>query len=228
MCVDTIGLNTDMIRHKNGSSEKKMQCIRCGICCEKGGPSFHIQDRSLIENGTIHTRYLYTIRKGELVHDNVQGHLKPADSDIIKIKGKSPSWECVFFQKKDTSCGIYDHRPLECRLLKCWDTQDMEAAYEKDRLTRQDILAGIEGLWELVTGHEKQCGHDVINRALQESDGVLTKQAQELLSGAIQYDRAIRQLVLENGNVTPDMIDFLFGRPLTVTLKAAGIDTDKL
>ena len=228
LCVDTIGLNTDMIRHKNGPSEKKTQCIRCGICCEKGGPSFHIQDRSLIENGTIHTRYLYTLRKGELVHDNVQGHLKPADSDIIKIKGKSPSWECVFFQKKDMSCGIYDHRPLECRLLKCWDTQDMEAAYEKDRLTRQDILAGIEGLWELVTGHEKQCGHDVINRALQESDGVLTKQAQELLSGAIQYDRAIRQLVLENGNVTPDMIDFLFGRPLTVTLKAAGIDTDKL
>ncbi len=217
-----------MIRHKNGPSEKKTQCTRCGICCEKGGPSFHIQDRRLIEDGTIHTRYLYTIRKGELVHDNVQGHLKPADSDIIKIKGKSPSWECVFFQKRDTSCRIYAHRPLECRLLKCWDTRDIEIVYEKDRLTRRDILAGIEGLWELVAGHEKQCGHDVINRALQDSDGVFKKQARELIANAIQYDRAIRQLVLENGNVTPDMIDFLFGRPLTVTLRSAGIDTDKL
>jgi Fe-S-cluster containining protein len=207
---------------KDKPSETKTQCIRCGTCCEKGGPSFHIQDRRLIEDGTIHTRYLYTIRKGELVHDNVQGHLKPADSDIIKIKGKSPSWECVFFQKKDKSCSIYNHRPLECRLLKCWDTGDVESVYEKERLTRRDILAGIEGLWELVAGHEKQCSYDVINRAFRDSDGVFKKQTQELIAGAIQYDKAIRQLVLENGNVTPDMIDFLFGRPLTVTLKSVG------
>ena len=207
---------------KDRPSEAKTQCIRCGTCCEKGGPSFHIQDRYLIENGTIHTRYLYTIRKGEFVHDNVQGQLKPADSDIIKIKGKSPSWECVFFQKRDKSCSIYDHRPLECRLLKCWDTRDIEAVYEKDRLTRQDILAGIEGLWELIADHEKQCAHDAINRAIQDFHGVLSKQAQDVITGAIQYDSAIRQLVLENGNVAPDMTDFLFGRPLTVTLKSAG------
>ena len=209
---------------KDRPSEAKTQCIRCGTCCEKGGPSFHIQDRPLIENGTIHTRYLYTIRKGEFVHDNVQGQLKPADSDIIKIKGKSPSWECVFFQKRDKSCSIYDNRPLECRLLKCWDTRDIEAVYEKDRLTRQDILIGIEGLWELIADHEKQCAHDAINRAIRDFHGVLSKQAQDVITGAIQYDSAIRQLVLENGNVAPDMTDFLFGRPLTVTLKLAGYD----
>ncbi|MBW2514834.1 MAG: YkgJ family cysteine cluster protein, partial [Deltaproteobacteria bacterium] len=100
---------------KDKSSQAKTHCIRCGTCCEKGGPSFHIQDRRLIEDGAIHTRYLYTIRKGELVHDNVRGQIKPAGSDIIKIKGKSPSWECVFLHKKDRSCAIYDHRPLECR-----------------------------------------------------------------------------------------------------------------
>jgi Fe-S-cluster containining protein len=241
-CADSIGMSADMIHYyekltpskgtvmqpiKKRPSQAKTQCTRCGTCCEKGGPSFHIQDRRLIEDGIIHTRYLYTIRRGELVHDNVQGHLKAAGSDIIKIKGKRPSWECVFFQKTDTSCSIYDHRPLECRLLKCWDTRDIEAVYEKERLTRQDILAEIEGLWELVAGHEKQCGYDVINRALQDSDGVFKKQAQELIATAIQYDRAIRQLVLENGNVTPDMIDFLFGRPLTVTLIAAGYTIEK-
>ena len=213
---------------KNRPYGIKTQCIRCGTCCEKGGPSFHVEDRHLIEAGTIHTRYLYTIRKGEFVHDNVQGQLKPADSDIIKIKGKSPSWECVFFQKRDKSCSIYDHRPLECRLLKCWDTRDVEAVYEKDRLTRRDILAGIEGLWELIADHEKQCAHDTINRAIRDFHGVLSKQAQEVIAGAIQYDSAIRQLVLENGNVTPDMIDFLFGRPLAVTLKSKGVDMDRL
>jgi Fe-S-cluster containining protein len=207
---------------KDRPSEANERCLRCGTCCEKGGPSFHIQDRHLIEDGTIHTRYLYTIRKGEFVHDNVQGQLKPANSDIIKIKGKSPSWECVFFQKRDKSCSIYDHRPLECRLLKCWDTRDIEAVYEKDRLTRRDILAGIEGLWELVADHEKQCAHDAVNRAIRDFHGAFDKQAREAIAGAVQYDSAIRELVLENGNVAPDMIDFLFGRPLMVVLKSAG------
>jgi Fe-S-cluster containining protein len=207
---------------KDSPSEAKTQCTRCGTCCEKGGPAFHAEDRHLIEDGSIHTRYLYTIRKGELVHDNVQGQLKPIVSDIIKIKGKGPSWECVFFEKKDKSCRKYDHRPLECRLLKCWDTREIEAVYDKDRLTRQDILAGIEGLWELIVEHEKHCDHDAINRALKDLHGSLGKQAQVVLTNAIQYDSAVRQLVLENGNVEPEMIDFIFGRPLTVTLKAAG------
>jgi Fe-S-cluster containining protein len=207
---------------KNRHSEAMLECKRCGTCCEKGGPTFHTEDRHLIEDGSIHTRYLYTIRKGELVHDNVQGQLKPIASDIIKIKGKGPSWECVFFEKKDKSCSKYDHRPLECRLLKCWDTREIEAVYEKDRLTRQDILAGIEGLWELIVEHDKHCDHDAIKRALQDLHGAFDKQAQAVLTNAIQYDSAVRQLVLENGNVEPEMIDFIFGRPLTVTLKAAG------
>jgi len=197
---------------KNKPAGTKTQCTRCGVCCEKGGPSFHVQDRQLIE----------TIRKGELVHDNVQGQLISMDFDIIKIKGKQSSWECVFFHKKDKSCQIYDHRPVECRVLKCWDTREIEAVYEKDRLTRQDILAGIEGLWELIADHEKQCAHDAINHAIQDLEGPYAKQAQELIAGAVRYDNAIRQLVLENGHVEPDMMDFLFGRPLTVTLKYAG------
>jgi Fe-S-cluster containining protein len=212
---------------KNKPAGTKTQCTRCGICCEKGGPSFHLQDRHLIEKGHIHTRHLYTIRKGERVHDNVQGQLTCMDFDIIKIKGKQSSWECVFFQKKDKSCQIYDHRPLECRVLKCWDTREIEAVYEKDRLTRQDILAGIEGLWELIADHEKQCAHDTIKHAIQDLDGPYAKQAQELIAGAVRYDNAIRQLVLDNGHVEPDMVDFLFGRPLTVTLKSAGYSIQK-
>ena len=117
---------------------------------------------------------------------------------------------------------MYDHRPLECRVLKCWDTQDIEAVYEKDRLTRRDILDGIAGLWELIEEHEKQCAHAAINRATRDLKGAFSQQAREVIAAAIRYDNAIRELVLENGNVLPDMIDFLFGRPLTVTLKSAG------
>ena len=63
-------------------------CIRCGTCCKKGGPSFHQADKHLIEKGLIHSKYLYTLRKGELAYDNVKECLMPVNSDIVKIKGK--------------------------------------------------------------------------------------------------------------------------------------------
>jgi Fe-S-cluster containining protein len=34
------------------------KCIRCGTCCKKGGPSFHLEDKMLIEKGIILSKYL--------------------------------------------------------------------------------------------------------------------------------------------------------------------------
>ncbi len=56
-------------------------CLRCGTCCEKGGPGLHQEDRMLIEKGQIPAKYLYAIRKGERVYDNVKGCLVAAGSD---------------------------------------------------------------------------------------------------------------------------------------------------
>ena len=53
----------------------------------------------LIDKEVIPSRYLYTIRKGELARDNVKGRLMPVDSDIIKIKGKEGGWMCIFLMK---------------------------------------------------------------------------------------------------------------------------------
>ena len=76
------------------------ECIRCGTCCKKGGPCFHIEDRMLIEKGKIPATFLYTIRKGELARDNVRGCLKPVDSDVVKIKSKIDSWACILFDEE--------------------------------------------------------------------------------------------------------------------------------
>ena len=207
--------------------EIRKQCIRCGTCCEKGGPALHAEDKSLVMEGHIHTRHLYTIRKGERVHDNVMGCLVPAASDIIKIKGKAQSWECIFFQAADKTCSIYAKRPQECRILKCWDTREIESYYQTTRLTRQDLLTEIAELWQLIQLHEENCSHEIINTALQNLEGNAAKQASETIIAAVQYDTAIRQLVTERGQVTDDMLDFLFGRPLTQSLKTAGCRIEK-
>jgi Fe-S-cluster containining protein len=199
------------------------ECLRCGACCEKGGPCFHIEDRMLIEKGKIAAKHLYTIRKGELAHDNVKGGLKPVDSDIIKIKGKQNSWTCIFFDDEKKRCTIYDDRPLECRVLKCWDTCELEQIYANTRLTRNDLVSSVKGLWELIKDHQARCDYKKIQPLINNLGGSKRHHARQKLLEIIRYDAEIRKLVVSRGGLDPEMLDFLFGRPLTKTLKNYGI-----
>jgi Fe-S-cluster containining protein len=199
------------------------ECIRCGTCCEKGGPCFHFEDRMLIDKGVIPSRYLYTIRKGELAHDNVKGSLKPVESDIIKIKGKEDTWTCIFFDEVNKVCTIYDDRPLECRALKCWDTRELEKIYATTRLTRKDLISQVNGLWDLIADHQDRCDYKKIQYLIKDLTGVKHTQARRKLIEIIRYDAEIRGLVVSKGGLDADMLDFLFGRPLTQTLGSYGI-----
>ncbi len=199
------------------------ECRRCGTCCKKGGPCFHLEDKGLIEKGVILSKHLYTIRKGERSFDNIKGTISPAATDIIKIKGRKGSWTCVFFDEKNTECTIYDTRPLECRVLKCWDTREIEKIYAKDRLTRKDLISGIEGLWDLVEGHQKQCGYDMLTLFV---DALNTHKKDDALKGIldiIEHDIKIRELVVAKAGIESDLTDFLFGRPITETIKMYGL-----
>ena len=198
------------------------ECQRCGTCCEKGGPSFHMADKALIEKGTIHTRDLYTIRKGEKVRDDVLDRFTAADSDIIKIKGQDKTWTCRFYDTENRTCTIYDQRPLECRVLKCWDTKDIEALYNKERLKREDLLKGIQGLWPLILDHEQRCSYQKLSLVIKDLDGSFRKSAVSRIMEMVRYDMEIRKLVVEKGNMEAGMTDFLFGRSLTETIGMYG------
>ena len=205
------------------SDYSNSDCSRCGVCCEKGGPGFHQSDRKLIEKGTIPTRCLFTIRKGEFAYDNVKGALVPVESDVIKIKGQDDSWTCLFFDDRHKSCTIYHDRPLECRVLKCWDTLEFEQMYAKHRLTREDLISAVDGLWDLVRSHQERCDYDHIRSLIENLAGNRKNEVRRELAEIIQYDIEIRQLVVAKGNMDPEMLEFLFGRPLTKTLPKYGI-----
>ncbi|WP_413882543.1 methyltransferase domain-containing protein, partial [Desulfobacula sp.] len=92
--------------HFENATKVQDRCNRCGICCSKGGPAFHLTDKKLIEKGSIKTADIYTIRKGEPIYDNVKDTIIFAESDIIKIKGVGSSWACVFLDLEDNSFDI--------------------------------------------------------------------------------------------------------------------------
>ncbi len=203
------------------------ECIKCGTCCKKGGPSFHYKDRQLIEKGIILSRYLYTIREGELSYDNIINCLHPAPTDIIKIKGQKGSWTCVFFDDKNNQCTIYDNRPLECRILKCWDTREIEKVYSKTRLTRKNLLSSVEGLWELIEDHQKRCSYKMLSRYLNELKNGTKDIPLEKIQDMLRYDEKIRNLIVEKGSLEFEMTDFLFGRPITETIRIYGFKIKK-
>jgi hypothetical protein len=116
-------------------------------------------------------------------------------------------------------CGIYDHRPMECRVLNCRDTRRIESVYDTDRLTRQDLLSGIRGLWELIEDHEQRCSYDGLKSLVREGDRDGRPKKEEALLEVIRYDSHVRRLTTEQGGMDGSMLDFIFGRPLVDTIK---------
>jgi len=199
------------------------QCKRCGTCCKKGGPSFHVQDKHLIEKGVILLKDIYTIRKGEPANDKVKMRIIYTDSDIIKIKNRKGTTQCIFFDESTNYCKIYTNRPVECSVLKCWDTNAIEQIYSKNRLTRKDLLYKVNGLWDLIDNHQKRCSYEAIRR-LADTSGPDEKKAVNEVRNIISYDIHIRDLIVEKTDMNPEIIDFLSGRPLTTTIKGYGME----
>lgn len=195
-----------------------VQCQRCGTCCEKGGPALHREDQPLVEAGHIPAHCLFTIRRGELAQDNVQGILVPMTGELIKIKGQKGRWTCCFYDHDHQECGIYAHRPLECRVLNCQDTRQIEAVYAADRLTRKDLLVKVQGVWELVEDHDNRCSYDGLRE--QVDQGIVARQLkmEAAILEIMRYDAHLRQLATEKGGLEAGMLDFIFGRPLAETI----------
>ncbi len=197
-------------------------CLQCGTCCKKGGPALHTEDIELIQDRAFDLENLFTIRRGEPGFDNVKDAILPGCTDIIKIKSKKGTSECVFFLPEKSSCSIYLHRPLECRLLKCWDTQAIEAAYAVNRLTREMLFENDPQILDLAMTHHKKCKFSDMEKFIAQARATQGKQGMDGLNEMFMYDRHIRKLATEKGGLG-NILELLFGRPVTLTAKAAGI-----
>ena len=205
------------------ASKNQSACRRCGTCCRKGGPTLHAEDRELVEKGTIQLCDLFTVRAGEMAFDNLRGKTFAVAADLIKLKGTGGSWACCRYDGNSNTCRLYAQRPLECRLLKCWDTAELERIYGRNLLSRQDLLAGVGGLWDLVVDHQRRCSYSRARQLIKQIGAGGRGSARRELLQTIQYDAEIRRLVTGEGGVDEAMLDFLFGRPMSATLRAEGL-----
>ncbi len=201
----------------------KSECKRCGTCCIKGGPSLHLEDKGLLTSGHIKIEQLITIRRGEMAYLPLHDEPEPTTKELVKIGGKGKDWECTFLKRDEMLCTIYEHRPLECRLLECRDTSALESIAGQNSLTRADIIASDNPINEFIQFHEVNCpvpAPDQIRMALssEEESKVLAR-----LTELVCRDIAVRAEVVGRFDIPLPVEIFYFGRPIHIMLNAYGL-----
>jgi len=203
----------------------KTGCDRCGTCCTKGGPALHEEDGPLLQNKRLTPEHLVTIRKGEPVFSLSGADPEPARSEIVKIKGKGVEWTCFFYQEKEGGCAIYEHRPLECSLLKCWETADLEKIAGRNLLNRYAIIAPQDPVLPFIKLHDEICSLENLARMLAALKRESSQhQSMSALTDLVNSDLAIRSQALARFHFSLDLELFFFGRPLFMILKQFGLN----
>ena len=205
-------------------AEPTSQCKQCGTCCRKGGPALHQEDREILRTGQIELKHLVTIRKGEMAFSPLTDTPQAIDRELIKTAGSNSDWTCCFYNEQTSGCTIYESRPLECRLLQCWDTAPLEAVINKDTLSRTDIIESDDPILEFIKAHEQACP---CSRVTSLAAGLSKSAAGESilaeLTELVRLDLQIRARAVTAFNIPVAVELFYFGRPVFVLLSPYGI-----
>ena len=202
--------------------ESRTHCIRCGECCLESSPTLQREDLDLVRIGFLGRGDLYTIRKGELVRDNVYGRVIPADQEMIKVREKKDgNGGCIFYDGEEKACAIYENRPAQCASLKCWDTAEFLELYRRPKLDRRDVLEnGV--LLGLIEEQERRCSYGILEKLVKEIP-VEGEDAVTKIMGLLKFDFYLRPFAHEKLNIPLEETDFFFGRPLIETIVMFGL-----
>ena len=205
------------------SSRTRTHCIRCGECCSNSSPTLQKEDVPLVRSGFITGRFIYTIRKGEIVRDNVEGGLKVVPQEMIKIREHEEGLKgCLFYDHQQHACRVYDRRPAQCAALTCWDTTEFMATYNGPKASRKDLVTK-RALLRLIAEHESRCGYDILEAHVKQIENEGERAVASVIE-LLRFDLHIRSFVSQKLAVPQDTMDFLFGRPLAATIPMYGLN----
>jgi len=181
----------------------------------------NVEDVSLVKDGFIERHRLYTIRAGELVHDNVHKEIKVADSELVKVREKGGNRGCIFYLDEEKACGIYEHRPIQCVAMACWDHSKFMEVFAGPQAEREEIVED-NVLLGLIREHEKRCSYGRLEELVKEIEQVGEEAIGQILE-LLKFDYHLRRFVPEKMGVDINETDFLFGRPLLETITMFGL-----
>jgi len=207
---------------KKNLNETRTSCIKCGECCRRNGPALHRDDLYLISEKILDRNRMILLRRGEPVMDNVFNRPQLLNEELIKIRArKSGTWTC-FFLDQSNLCSIHNKRPRECRLLECWNPEQLINYYQTDRITRQDLIVSGSAMEELITVHEQRCSVLEIARLLKEEIEDPGKNAGKM-NAMLAFDRSFREEFAKKTGTDESELLYYFGRPLGELLRPLSV-----
>ncbi|MDO9041497.1 MAG: YkgJ family cysteine cluster protein [Desulfocapsaceae bacterium] len=202
--------------------EKQTECLRCGTCCQKGGPALHGQDLHLVRSGQLPLDDLITIRRGELAYSPLSDRIEPVLQELVKIRGTGQDWCCCYYVPAGIGCSIYGSRPMACGVLKCWQPEETLALVGQDLLSRLDILEEGDPHRLLVEEYERLCPcpdmREVEKKLIDPTENILRS-----LEMQVNTDLSFRDRMVQEFNLSLTEELFLFGRPLFQLLQTFGV-----
>lgn len=195
----------------------RQACLGCATCCRLSSPTLYAPDLELIARGGLPRRALYTLRTGERVSSARLSQGLYLESELIKLDER-PGQGCLFLE--GCACGLYQHRPLQCRHLECWSGRHAGQLETTPRLSRQELYAHDPQALALLAEYEERLPGGCLARALERAaQGGDQREALDCL----ELDHRLRLGIAARYGYGPEEQPLLLGRPARVVALAHGL-----
>jgi Fe-S-cluster containining protein len=209
-----------MTASRNQILERGQSCVRCGECCTKSSPALLLPDLGLFQQEVLTWNDVYTLRPGEKATTR-EGQVTALKEERLKVREVPGSRQCWFYLAANQTCRIYKNRPEQCRRQNCWG-EPPDPPSPEELLQRRHLFAGVPEVWELIEEHQTRCDCAAVARLLA-ALGTGEAGADDALFEALHFDHYLRQLLIDDWELTPAATELLLGRPLGEFLETYGV-----
>ncbi len=196
-------------------------CLRCGDCCRQGSPTLYVEDMTILRQGIIKRLDLLTLRPGEIGFSNATQDLVLLPEERIKIKEKPGGRECLFLDPETKGCSIYEDRPLQCRVMECWNPDNFQGLNSHAFLSRKELLNPDDPLIPIIESHTKRCGVTDLQEALSGIKKGMAAAQDEALD-ILFFDQHLREYLNQEQGIALENQVFLIGRPVSDLIYSFG------
>lgn len=207
---------------EKGKDDMMPICVRCGVCCERGGPTLTLDDLPLVQSEEIPWTALLTLRAGEPVHSHATGDAFFLTEEKIKIRERTGIKSCVLYDRNEKRCRIHKHKPLQCRAQACWDPTLAEQQAAEQPLQRRHIFEGVGPILELIDEHERRCSFEDFRKALTTLEQTRGENIDDILN-ILAFDEHVREFTEEHLGLPEAVMDLIFGQPLRARVRLFGL-----
>lgn len=193
-------------------------CLGCGTCCRLSSPTLYAEDLPLIGGQGLPRGALYSLRAGERVYSARLGRSLALEQDLVKLR-EAPQGGCRFLE--GNRCGVYHHRPLQCRHLECWSGRHAGQLEGRPRLGRRDLFAGDPTALALLREYELRLPGAELAQALA---AAAQGGGQAPALAFLELDHALRAGIGARHGYDPPELDLLLGRPARAVAWAHGLE----